>query len=220
MEVGDMKKASDTSDSKGAIGYSEILSQNRALKVSDFHLIDLEALAKDLKIGKRTLLKEINLFRDTLKKHDWIEESEGKLFLYKIAIKLISLARCARKNKISDPQDIRIIALSNLVDDLTKTSVPEEEYMNEVRERKELSSKISSLKRRNTDLRHEIETLNDQSRRAQLRIEKFMKEVEALKHLITAMTYSQVVEREELLKEFVGGQVGTIVNNVVWRRNS
>jgi len=196
-----------------------VLDQDRPLKAGDFCSSELESAMESHKISKRTLLREINFFLGIFKRQGWIEEEGNHLFLGDVAIKIISLARRVREDKISDPQDVRIATLGDLVNHLIVTTIPQDEYLNERERNVELSSQVSELKRENNKLREQIERLEGISRIAQNHADQRLKDIEALKHLISAMTYSQTREREALIKEFVGGHIGEIFNPVIWGRN-
>ncbi len=196
-----------------------ILDQDRPLKAADFHLGDLKRATEDLGISQRTLLKEINDLRPILESHNWITESEGKLFLNYIAVELISFVRSAKKNKANKDLDVRIIALANLADYLMVTSVPHNEYMDEKERNEALLSQVSQLERENDELRERLERLEGISRIAQNHADQGLKDIEALKNLISAMTYSRVKEEEALIKKFTGGHIGEIVSPDIWERN-
>jgi len=196
-----------------------VLDQDRPLKAGDFCSSELESAMESHKISKRTLLREINFFLGIFKRQGWIEEEGNHLFLGDVAIKIISLARRVREDKISDPQDVRIATLGDLVNHLIVTTIPQDEYLNERERNVELSSQVSELKRENNKLREQIERLEGISRIAQNHADQRLKDIEALKNLISAMTYSRVKEEEALIKKFTGGHIGEIVSPDIWERN-
>ncbi len=215
--MGEASKDLQTKERKG------ILDQNRPLKINDFCQKELEELAERLDISKSVLLREINLFRDILEGQNCITQDllgiDGKLLLIELGPKIIIWARKVRKKGIKGNHNVRVATLSELVNWFWKTHIRYDLFFEEEAEKNKALRQVAELIKEKEELQREIKRSEDMLRIAQHKADQRFKEINALKHLVSAMTYSRVQEREALLKEFVGEQIGEIVNPSVWTRN-
>jgi len=206
-------------------GSGESSKKRQVLGYRDFAEGVLEKIAEKAECSKAIAFRAFKLAYKFLKDYNLVDYSNDKTLIIDIAEwgEYWVIAICELLLSEGDvPKELILQeALADVLLKIYNTHV-HRDFCNEQIERAERA--LADLKRAHRKI-EEVEAEKadflERAGIAKFTIEQQERIIKALKHQITAMTFAQIKEREALIKEFVGGQVGgEVFDPVVFKRNS
>ncbi|MFA6437315.1 MAG: hypothetical protein WC242_04065 [Candidatus Paceibacterota bacterium] len=195
--------------------------KRRVLRYGSFAEGVLEKIAEEAKCSKAIVFKAVKLAYALLRHYDLIDNIDhGELIERFDGWGKILVINICQKLKDNIPEEFVLqVAVAEVLDDIYKTHVHRNLYDEAINrlngvylDLERSGEKIDEIKRENSELRRNLEVTQNRAEQAE-------RLIKGLKGLISVMTYTQTREREALLKEFIGGQVGQIVDPSVFSKN-
>ena len=198
-----------------------VTKKRQALRYSSFAEGVLGNIAEKARCSKAIVLKAVRLAYKLLKDHNFIVYDDNDVSIEGLSGwgKDLVVDIC-QKLKDEIPQELILqAALANVLNGIYSTHIHRNLYEEQIDRLNRVSLDLERSERKITEAEREISSLTHRAEVAEHKAEQAERVIEGLKRLITARTYAMLKEEEALLKEFVGEQVGQIVDPIVFKRN-